>query len=163
MVPTPIDRYFAAKCVKSEVDKAYKEAEAEAAIYLDEARDEGKTSLISTYFGEEAGEYKRGKTRAKKIVEYNLAYPPLLEDWVNDNTYTVFLYLKERVADFGAWCVDTNGEVPEGISRVEHDEPPHLKAPSIYRFDHELVKAKLAQGGNLLDGANRLLLSDGNE
>ena len=163
MKPTPIDRYFAAKCIKAEVDKAYKEAETQAAIYLDEARDEGKTSLVSTFFGEEAGEYKRGKTRAKKVVEYNLAYPALLEDWVNDNTYTVFLYLKERVSDFGAWCVDNMGEVPEGISRVKHEEPPHLKAAQIYRFDHDLVKAKLAQGGNLLDGANRLLLSGGDE
>lgn len=162
-MPTPIDRFFAAKCVKAEVDKVYKEAETEAAIYLDEARDEGKTSLISTYFGEDAGEYKRGKTRKKTVVEYYLENSAKLQDWVKENPYTMFLFAKDFAPELAQWCVTNMGEIPEGIRRFEYDEEPKLKSPQIYRYDHELVKAKLAQGGNILEGANRLLLGDGNE
>lgn len=161
MRPTPIDRYFAAECVKKEVDAAHKEAKTQAQIYLDEAREKGQTSLISTYFGEEAGEYKRGKTRAKHVVEFNVCDAEELEDWVNANTYSVFLFVKGNVEVFARWIVENTGEVPEGISKDEYDEPPTMKAPQIYRFDHELVKAKLAEGGNVLEGANRLLLGDG--
>lgn len=160
---TPIDRYFAAKCVKKEVDAAYKEAETEAAIYLDEAREEGKTSLISTYFGEDAGEYKRGKTRKKTVVEYNV---PDIEEfgfWCTENIAALMEYVKEHASEFGQWWFEATGEMPDGISRVDYEEPPKLKAPSIYRYDHELIKAKLAAGGNLLEGANRLLLGDGDE
>ena len=163
MGPTPIDRYFAAKCVKAEVDKAYKEAEAEAIYYLDESREAGKTSLISTYFGEEAGEYKRSKTRAKKVVEYNMTDMQTFNGWLYDNLDAMSAYICHNAKEFGEWWFEYTGELADGISRVEYEEPPHLKAPSIYRFDHDLVKAKLAQGGNLLDGANQLLLSDGNE
>lgn len=163
MQVTPIDRYFAAKCVKGEVDKAYKEAETEAALFLDEARENGQTSLVSTYFGEDAGEYKRGKTRTKHVVEFNLANSEELEDWVNDNAYTMFLFAKDYAEELGQWCLTNTGEIPDGIAHVEYDEPPKLKAPQIYRYDHERVKKVLAQGGNLLEGANQLLLGDGDE
>jgi hypothetical protein len=163
MEPTPIDRYFAAKCVKSEVDKVYKEAETEAAIYLDEARDEGKTSLISMYFGEEAGEYKRGKTRAKHVTEFNVCDTGDLESWAKDNAHTMMLLFVNHTKELVEWLINETGEIPDGIARVEYDLQPTLKAPSIYRYDHELVKAKLAEGGNILQGANRLLLGDGND
>lgn len=163
MEPTPIDRYFAAKCVKSEVDKVYKEAETEAAIYLDEARDEGKTSLISMYFGEEAGEYKRGKTRAKHVTEFNVCDTEELEAWAKDNAHTMMLFVVDNAEKFIEWLVHETGEIPDWVSTVEYDQPPTLKAPSIYRYDHELVKAKLAEGGNILQGANRLLLGDGDD
>ena len=158
-MPTPIDRFFAAKCVKAEVDKVYKEAETEAAIYLDEARDEGNASLISTYFGEEAGEYKRGKTRKKTVVEYYLENSAKLEKWVKDNPETIFCFAKDYCIELGQWCQLNTGEIPDGINRFEREEPPKLKSPQIYRYNHDLVKEKLAQGGNILEGANRLLLS----
>lgn len=161
MRPTPIDRYFAAECVKKEVDAAHKEAKAEAQIYLDEARDNGQTSLISTYFGEEAGEYKRGKTRARHVVEFNVCDAEDLERWINGNAYSVFLYAKANTENFAKWILENTGELPEGIAKVEYDEPPALKAPQIYRYDHEAVKRKLAEAGNVLEGANRLLLGDG--
>lgn len=163
MQVTPIDRYFAAECVKREVDKVHKEAKAQAEIFLDEARDNGQASLISTYFGEDAGEYKRGKTRTKHVVEFNLGDSERLEDWVNDNAYTMFLFAKDYAEELGQWCMNNTGEIPDGITRVEYDEPPRLKAPQIYRYDHERVKEALAKGGNILEGANQLLLSGGNE
>ena len=55
------------------------------------------------------------------------------------------------------------GEIPDGITHVEYDEPPKLKSPQIYRYDHERIKKTLAQGSNLLEGANRLLLGDAYE
>lgn len=163
MQPTPIDRYFAAECVKREVDQVYKDAKAEAEIYLDKARENGQTALVSTFFGEDAGEYKRGKTRAKRVVEFNLSDSRELEDWVNGNTYTMFLFAKDFAEELGKWCMNNTGEIPDGIAYVEYEEPPKPKAPQIYRYDHELIKCKLAQGGNLLEGANRLLLSGGDE
>ena len=81
MLPTPIDKYFAAECVKREVDQVYKAAKADAEIYLDEARENGQTALVSTFFGEEAGEYKRGKTRAKHVTEFNVCDTQDLEEW----------------------------------------------------------------------------------
>ena len=163
MLPTPIDKYFAAECVKREVDQVYKDAKAEAEIYLDEARENGQTALVSTFFGEDAGEYKRGKTRPKHIVEFHLGDSQRLEDWVNDNTYTVFLFVKDFAEELGQWCMNNTGEIPDGITHVEYDEPPKPKSPQIYRYDHERVKKTLSQGGNLLEGANRLLLSDAHE
>lgn len=163
MQPTPIDKYFAAECIKREVDSVYKDAKAEAEIYLDEARENGQTALVSTFFGEEAGEYKRGKTRAKRVVEFNLSDSQDLEDWVNDNTYTMFLFAKDFAEELGQWCLNNTGEIPNGIAYVEYEEPPKLKAPQIYRYDYDRVKKMLAKGGNLLEGANRLLLSGGDE
>ena len=163
MNPTPIDRYFAAKCVKREVDAAYKVAESEAAIYLDEARENGVNSLSSTYFGEDAGEYKRGKTCTKQVVEYNVPDIVDFEAWCMDNQVALVQYAKRNASDFGQWWFETTGEIPDGIARVDYEEPPKPKAPSIYRYNHELVKAKLAEGGNLLEGANKLLLGGGDE
>lgn len=160
---TPIDRYFAAKCIKKEIDEAYRNAESEAAIYLDEARGHGMPTLTSTYFGEDAGEYKRGKTRVKHVVEFSLSDSGALEKWVEGNTYTAFLFLKDYASEFGSWCMTMTGEIPDGIEMDEHDEPPRVKAPQVYRYNHGLIKAKLAEGGNILEGANRLLLGDGDE
>lgn len=158
---TPIDRYFAAKCVKKEVDKAFKDAETEAQIFLDEARENGQSALISTYFGEEAGEYKRGKTRAKHVIEFNVCDAEDLQGWIGENAHSVFLYVKANTESFAKWLMENTGELPDGIAKVEYDEPPTIKAPQIYRYDHELVKAKLSDGGNILQGANQLLLGDG--
>lgn len=163
MAPTPIDRYYAAECIKREVDKVHKEAKAAAIDYLDAAREEGRTSLISTYFGEDAGEYKRGKTRAKTVIEYGVSGMGGFDDWCADNPQALHLFAMNHAEQFGQWWFEHTGELPDGISRVDTEEPPHLKAPQIYRYDHELIKAKLAEGGNLLEGANKLLLGDGDE
>ena len=163
MKATPIDKYFAAKCLKKEVDAAYKQAETDAVVYLDDARDQGINSLVSKLFGEDAGEYKRGKTRRKLVVEYNVPDLEEFESWCADNHIALMQYAKKHASDFGQWWFETTGELPDGISRVDYEEPPRLKAPSIYRYNHELVRAKLAAGGNLLEGANRLLIGGGDE
>ena len=158
----PIDKYFGIDCLKAEVDKAHKEAKQEAECFLAELRDSvGTMALTSPMFGPEAGEFKYGQTRAKKITEYNLASAEDFEDWVNDNAYGVFLYLKAHAAEFGEWWVNENGEVPDGISRVCYEQPPTTTTPKIYRQDREVVKAKLAANGGFFEEANRLLLDDG--
>ena len=161
MKATPIDRFFAAECIKREVDAVHKEAKVEAQTYLDEAREKGQTALMSTYFGEEAGEYKRGKTRAKHVVEFDVSDAEELEGWLRENPDAARAYVMDRAVDFTAYWTENTGEVPDGVTRTERDEPPALKAPQIYRYDHELVKARLAEAGNVLEGANRLLLEDG--
>lgn len=163
MTLTPIDRYFAAECVKREVDKVHKEAKAEAEAYLDEARENGQTALVSTFFGEDAGEYKRGKTRAKQVVEYNVCDIQELNAWLYDNLDAMSSFVCDKAIEFAQYWFEKTGELPEGTSRVYYDEPSKPKPPQIYRYDHDLVKATLADGGNLLVGANQLLLSGGDE
>lgn len=162
MKANPIDRLFAADCLKAEVDKKYKEVKRDAEDYLAEMRDSvGSAGLHSTVFGEEAGEFKYSRTRAREVVEYDLCDAESLEDWVNDNTYGVFLYLKENAPGFGEWWFDRNGEVPEGISRVSYTEPGRASTPKIYRQNREVVLAALKEGGNFFGKANELLLGDG--
>ncbi len=163
MLPTPIDKYFAAECVKREVDQVYKAAKADAEIYLDEARENGQTALVSKFFGEDAGEFKRGKTRAKRVVEFHVSDNDEFSQWIYDNPAAAFFFAKNNAVEFAEFWLESTGELPDGISRVEYEEPPKPKAPQIYRYDHELIKGKLAKGGNLLEGANRLLLSGGDE
>lgn len=160
---TPVDRFFAAKCIKKEIDAAYKDAETEAAIYLDEAREHGMTALTSTFFGEEAGEYKRGRSYTKHVTTFALLSTVDLEQWVEQNSHVMYLFAMSRIEEFGEWCVTNTGEIPGGIEKCEYDIPPRTKAPQVYRYDHERVKQKLAEGGNILEGANRLLLGDGDE
>ena len=162
MKASPIDRLFAADCLKAEVDKKYKEAKRDAEDYLAALRDEvGTMGLTSKVFGEEAGEYAYGKSRPKDGVEYNLCDAESFEDWVEDNVYGVFLYLKENAASFGEWWFDRNGEVPEGVSRVPYTEPAKITSPKIYRQNREVVLAALKDGGNFFGKANELLLGDG--
>lgn len=158
---TPVDRYFAAEYVKHKADEVHKRLKVEAQIYLDESREKGRPVLTSTYFGEEAGEYKRSKVRAKHIVEYNVCDAEALEDWINDNAYSVFLYAKANTEQFAKWLVEETGELPDGIARVEYDKPPSIGDPKIYGLNYELVEKRLSENGNIFAGANQLLLGDG--
>lgn len=158
----PIDKLMAIDTLKADVDAAHKEAKAQAEDFLAELRDTvGTTALTSTVFGPEAGEYKYGKTRAKKAVEYNLADQDDFEGWINDNAHGVYGYLARNVADFAEWWLTETGEVPDGISRVEYEVPATVTAPKLYKLDREAVRAKLTAGGNYFEEANKLLLGDG--
>lgn len=155
----PITRYMAYECLYQEVSEGRKAAKLDAEDYLAEKESEGTASLVSPLFPG-AGEYKRGKSRAKRIVEYNLTDRYELASWMNRNRLEVESYILAHAEDFGRWCVDEHGELPDGIARVEYEEPPKQTAPKLYRFDGGIVKERLAElaGGNVLEGANQLLL-----
>lgn len=158
----PITRYMAYECLYQEVGKGRSAAKLDAEDYLSAKEMEGTASLVSPLFPG-AGEYKRGKTRAKRVVEYNLTDRYELAAWMEKNRIEVESYVLAHAEQFGKWCVDEHGELPDGIERVEHEEPPKQTAPKLYRFDGEAVKERLAEmaGGNVLAGANELLLSGG--
>ena len=164
-----IDALFALCWLKKKVDAAYKNAETEAAIYLDEAREEGKTALVSTYFGEEAGEYKRGKTRKKRVTEYHVLDMRDLLEWLTGNIDAARSYACNNAIAFAQYWFDNTGEVPDGISRVEYDDLPKLKKPEIYRYNQEAIESKVLSEGlprvlaQTVGGDNVLLLGDGDE
>ena len=161
MEHTPIDDLLAIETLKDEVAEVYKEKKAKAEDFLADARDSiGVTGLTAPMF-EGCGEFKYSTTKAKTIVGFDLESAERFEDWVNDNAYTAFLYLKDKVTDFGKWCQDNTGEVPDGVNRTETHVPAGYGAPKFYRKDPEKVKEVLSAGGNFFEGANRLLLGDG--
>lgn len=153
------DRLFVAEVVKGSVDEAYKKAKHDAEDELARLRDEyGSLSTTSKYFGPEAGEYKYSQTRKKKIVEWNLADRSDFKDWCVENPTATAMFALENAEDFGKWWFEETGELPDGISRVEYEQPAGLGAPKIYRLDSDVITGKL--GGNLFEGANRLLLGE---
>ena len=159
----PIDKLMAADCIKAEVDAIYKEAKREADDYLAEARDTmGVTALKSKAFPE-GGEFKYGQTRAKTVVEYNLADGDAFAEWNADNAGAAHEYVGAHAEAFAKWWFEATGELPEGIARVEYQEPPAITAPKIYKQNRESVKKVLLENGGLLEGANRFLLGESDE
>ena len=160
MEVTPIDKLAAYKAIKNQVDSAYKLAEQEAEDFLTYKRDtDGTTSLTSPVFGSDVGEYHYGKTRAKKVVEYALCDDVDFAEWLECNVDAAIGFAKLNASDLGRWWFDANGELPDGISRVEVEEPSKMTAPKFYKFNPSVVLEKL--GGNMFEKVNELLLGDG--
>lgn len=156
----PIDRYVALKALKGAVDAEFKNAELDAADYFAEKEREGSTSLCSPVFGVSAGEYKRGKTKAKTVVEYDLADWDDFSAWLYDNVDAMHEFCFKKAEEFAKDRVEKHGELPDGIDRNEFQEPPKETGPKLYRFDQQGVVERIAQGGNLFEKANELLLGD---
>ena len=164
MTPNPIDRLIGLDAVKAGVDEQYKQAKEEADEYLANLRDTvGTTALTSPIFGPEAGEYKYGRSRAKKVVEFNVTDSCELLEWLGDNPTAACSYAAANAQAFGEWWLNETGELPDGVSRVEYEQPSTVTAPKIYRGDREVVMEKLSAHGGLLAGANRLLMEGGDE
>lgn len=157
----PIDRFVGLKALKGAVDAEYRKAEVDAQDFFADKEREGIKSLSSTVFGDAGGEYHRGKTRAKTVVEYNLCDWDEFSKWLYDNVDAMHAFCFAKAEQFGQWRVENYGELPDGISRVEYQEPPKDTAPNLYRFDQKAVVACIAKGGNLFENANELLLGDG--
>lgn len=157
----PIDRYVGLKALKGAVDAEFKSAEADAQDFFATKEREGIKSLSSTVFGDVGGEYHRGKTKAKQVVEYNLCDWDAFSAWLYDNVEAMHTFCFAKAEAFGQWQVEKQGELPDGISRVEYQEPPKETAPKLYKFEQDAVVACIAKGGNLFENANELLLGDG--
>ena len=155
-----IDKLIGLRAIKEEVDAAYKEAELAASEYLEQV--EGTSPVqVSAIFGPEAGEYKRGRSRARAHVAYVMEDMEKLAGWCDGNQMACEQYALANAEAFGQWWLETSGEVPDGIRRDEWEEPSHPTAPKLYRFDRERVKSMLMERGGLFEGA-QLLLEGGN-
>lgn len=161
-MPNAVDRLFAIESIKQKVDEAEKKARLDAEDYLASVESTSPVQ-ISEVFGPDAGEYKRGRTRARKDVKFNLADRDAFAEWLDDNPLSYAKYLLEHAEDFGQWWLEETGELPEGISRVEYEIPAGYTAPKIYKADYEHVRQVLATGGNILEVASSLLLEGGDD
>ena len=159
----PIDRLFLADYMKNEVDKQYKEAKAAAEDYLAMKRAEGSASLTSTVFGEEAGEYRYSKIKAKTEIEYNECDPLGFDEWLEANILAARDYARANPAEFGEWFYERTGTLPDGISRLEVDVPARSGPPKISTQDRGVIEAWLKDGKkeNVFEKVNELLLGDG--
>ena len=159
----PIDRYVGIKAIQGVVSAKLKEAELDAQDYFSEQEREGIKSLQSVAFGDCGGEYHRGKTKAKTVIEWNNTDWQEFSDWLDENSMQLNNFLFQNYKGFCEWWFERTGEVPDGISRVEYTEPSKQTAPKLYRFDQQGVIDKITESGGFFDGANRLLLGDGDE
>lgn len=156
----PIDVYVGMKALKGAVDDRFKIAEYDAADFFAEEEKKGVKSLSSPMFGDSGGEYKRGKTKAKTVVEYELADWDDFSAWLYDNVDAMHEFCFKKAEEFAKDRVERHGELPDGIDRNEFQEPPKETGPKLYRFDQQGVVERIAQGGNLFEKANELLLGD---
>ena len=160
----PVTRLMALECLKKEIDALHRAAKADAEDYLSENEQRGVRSLCSPVFAD-AGEYKRGKTRPKEVVDYGVRDRYELAAWMRRNRLAVESYAMAHAEDFAKWSVEETGELPGGTTRDARTEPPRPTPPKLYGFDAQAVKERLAElaGGNVLAGANALLLEGGGE
>ena len=164
---TKIDKLFALKAVEQKVSEERKAVEYECREeLLDALATDGTDRRTSPYFGPEAGKYsiKRMKGKpASKQVEFHLADDEAFAEWLEANPNAAVSYAKLNAPDIGRWWLRNEGELPDGISMVEYEEPatPDTVTAQVYSFKSDVVIGKLADDGNFLEGANRLLLGDG--
>lgn len=156
----PIDEYVGLRALKGAVDAKYKEAEANASDFFAENEKQGISAITSPMFGDAGGEFKRGKTKAKTVVEWNNTDWEDFDSWLDDNSAQLSAYLFQNYKPFCEWWFERTGEVPDGISRVEYTEPSKPTAPKLYRFDQQGVLDVISDGGNLFEKANALLLGE---
>lgn len=157
-----IDRRLFLEFVEQRAKKEKKDANDETVDELAELNEKfGATEITSTLFGPEAGRVKYSTTRKKKVVEFNLASADELREWVMDNQDAAMAYVLDHAQDFGREWFEKTGEVPEGVSRVEYEEPAKRGPAKLYGFNPEVIEEKL--GGSLLAGMSGLLLGDGDE
>jgi len=166
-MPSKIDKLFALKAVEKKVVEERKLMEYECRDELLEAfQQDGTDRRTSPMFGPDAGKFSIKRMKGKPpetVTEYNLADDVAFAGWLEENQGPAISYVKTHAAEFSRIYFEATGELPEGISRVEYEQPgtePSVTA-QIYSFHEDVVLEKLAEGGNFLEGANRLLLGDG--
>lgn len=164
---TKIDKLFALKAVEQKVTEERKLIEYECRDELLEAFEaDGTDRRTSPYFGADAGKFsiKRMKgTPAKEVTEFNLTDDVEYAEWLESNASTLIAYAKLHHAEIAKYSVDNFGELPDGIAMVSYEEPgkePYVTA-QVYSFKPDIIIDKL--GGNMLEGANRLLLGESDD
>ena len=163
-----VDRLLLIKWLKDRVDKEYKAAEAAASDELAELNAESGTREIGAMAFPGAGVYKYSTTRERTAVEYRLADVHELAEWIGGNALGVAKWMAtaaDRNSTYaerlGEWWFTDNGEVPDGMTRVEYQVPAKIGAPKVYRFNAEPVQQYFETHGGWLEGASTLLLGGG--
>jgi len=169
MKPNAIDELFALKALEMKVreERELREYECRDDLLAAYGQD-GTDRRTSPYFGPEAGKFsvKRFKAKPGKEAEaFELEGWEAFEEWLHANSEGVFTYAFEKAEEFARWWFSTTGELPDGIARkvtVSEGTPERLSA-QVYSFKPDIVLEKLAEDGNVFEGANRLLLGDGDD
>ena len=164
-----IDRLFALRALEQKISEERKLLEYECRDELLEAfKADGTDRRTSPFFGPDAGKFSVKRYKAKPAtvnVDYNVTDGGEFADWCADNVADLAEYVGAHATEFARWHFDATGELPDGIARVEYEEEgePERLSAQVYSFKPDIVLSKLAEGGNFLEGANRLLLGDGDE
>jgi len=168
-MPTNIDKLFALKALEQKITEERKLVEYECRDELIESvKADGSDRRISTYFGPEAGKFsiKRMKGKPpKETVRYENEDWEAFDSWIEANFAEAKNYIFQSLGEFCGWWFGRTGEIPDGVERVVSVEPgtDGSLSAQVYSFKPDIVLEKLAEGGNVLEGANRLLLGDGDE
>lgn len=169
MKPTNLDKLFALKALEQKITEERKLLEYECRDELLEAyKSDGTDRRTSPYFGADAGKFSVKHFKAKpgrEVVTFELKDWDAFNEWVESNKDSIARCAFVKAEDFAQWWVDNNGELPDGIIRtVSHEEgKAAYETAQIYSFKADKVLEKLSEGGNVFEGANQLLLSDGND
>lgn len=156
----PIDRLVGLEAVKKAVEAEHKQAKLDAEDYYCEMERQGIKSLGSTVFGDAGGEFKRGMTRAKEAVWFEVDDWKQFDSWLDENRPMVLKYVFDNFAPFCEHWFSETGEVPNGIKRRVRKDPATPTGPKLYKFDQQGVLDVLMEHGGLFEGANRLLVGD---
>ena len=168
-MPSKLDKLFALKAVEKKVTDERKLLEYECRDELLAAYEaDGTDRRTSPFFGPEAGKYSVKRFKAKPPivnVEYGMADDEEFAEWLEANQGSAISYVKAHAVEFAQSHFDATGELPDGFTRVEYEEPgePERVTAQVYSFKPDIVLEKLAEHGNVLEGANRLLLGDGDD
>lgn len=168
-MPTKVDKMFALYAVEKKAAEERKMLEYECRDeLLDAYREDGTDRRTSPYFGPEAGKYsvKRMKGKpAREEVSYVNDDWEAFDRWLRDNPEAAIRYCFVKCAEFSEWWLVNEGELPDGMRREVEIIPgtEGSVTAQIYSFKPEVVLSKLAEGGNFLEGANQLLLGEGDE
>ena len=168
-MPTKIDRLFALKALEQKITEERKLVEYECRDELIESvKADGSDRRISTYFGPEAGKFSIKRMKGKppqETVRYDNEDWDEFDAWIKDNFEEAVNFIFQKCSLFCEWWFDRTGEVPAGVNRVVEVMPGTEGSLSaqVYSFKSDIVLAKLAEGGNIFEGANQLLLGDGDD
>lgn len=164
---TKVDRLFALKALESRIKDEREQLEHECREEL-VARygAEGIDRMQSPYFGPEAGKYSVKRYKAvpdSTKLDFYMGDDVAFAEWCEENLDAVVAYAKAHAADFAQWWMSRSGELPGGMDYEDVVVPgkPESISAQVYSFNPDIVLEKLAYGGNVLEGANRLLLGDG--
>lgn len=164
---TNVDKLLALKALETRIVEERKDLECECRKeLLGKYFEDGTDRMVSPYFGPDAGKFSvkhYKETPDSSVRKFRLIDDEAFADWCEWNIDAVVSYAKSHAASVAEWVVDKTGELPCGTYFEDVHVPgkPEVLSAQVYSFKPDVVLDRLAQGGNVLEGANELLLGDG--
>lgn len=164
-----IDRLFALKALEQRIAEERKLLEYECRDELLEAfEQDGTDRRVSPYFGPEAGKFSVKHYRERpgqEVVTYELEDWHEFSAWLDSDPKAAADFAFAKAELFAEWWTGRTGELPGGVSRkVAYEEgKPAYDSAQVYSFKPDLVLERLAECGNVFEGANRLLMEGDGE